>query len=145
MKAREVHVPTFKIRFQKPITSRYASSNIATQSFMFITLWTPTDLVLKAQMLLQLAPPTAVIITELALVGFDLSVLLQVQLQRLVAGACEGAFVASEHQALKVARQLGAADLQRTHALLWRRKRREGGGLLGWEGKWRQSRGEGKS
>lgn len=74
-------------------------------------------------MLLQLPPPTAVVIAELALVGFDLGVLLQVQLQRLVAGAGEGAFVASEHHSLKVARQLGAADLQRTHALLWRRRR----------------------
>lgn len=74
-------------------------------------------------MLLQLPPPCAVVIAELALVGFDLGVLLQVQLQRLVAGAGEGAFVASEHHALQVARQLGAADLQRTHALLWRRER----------------------
>lgn len=78
------------------------------------------DLVLQAEMLLQLPPPCAVIIAELALVGFDLGVLLQVQLQRLVAGAGEGAFVASEHHSLKVTRQLGAADLQRTHALLWR-------------------------
>lgn len=84
-----------------------------------------TDLVLEAEMLLQLAPPTAIIITELALVGFDLSVLLQVQLQGLVTGACECAFVAPEHEALKVSRQLGAADLERTHALLWRRKRSE--------------------
>ena len=54
-------------------------------------------------MLLELAPPTAVVVAELALVGLDLGVLLQVQLQRLVAGAREGAFVAPEHQALKVA------------------------------------------
>lgn len=58
--------------------------------------------------------------------------LLQVQLQGLVTGACEGTFVATEHQALEVSRQLGAADLQRTHALLWWRKRRERSGLLGW-------------
>lgn len=58
---------------------------------------------LKAKMLLQQAPSTAVIIAELALVGLDFSVLLQVQLQGLVTGACEGAFVATEHQALKVA------------------------------------------
>lgn len=78
-------------------------------------------------MLLQLPPPCAVEIAELALVGFDLGVLLQVQLQRLVAGAGEGAFVASEHHALQVARQLGAADLQRTHALLWRTERERAG------------------
>ena len=69
-------------------------------------------------MLLQLAPSTAVVVAELALVGLDLIVLLQVQLQGLVAGAREGAFVASEHQALKVARQLGAADLKWSHTLL---------------------------
>lgn len=81
-------------------------------------------------MLLQLPPPTTVVIAELALVGFDLGVLLQVLLQRLVAGAREGAFVASEHHSLKVARQLGAADLQRTHTLLWGRRERRG--LLNW-------------
>lgn len=56
--------------------------------------------------------------------------LLQVQLQGLVTGACEGAFVAAEHEALQVARQLGAADLQRSHALLWWRERRERSGVL---------------
>lgn len=66
---------------------------------------------------------TAVVVAELALVGLDLSVLLQVQLQGLVTGAREGAFVATEHEALQVARQLGAADLQRSHTLLWWRKK----------------------
>jgi len=78
-------------------------------------------------MLLELAPLAAVVETELALVGFDLGVLLQVQLQGLVAGAREGAFVAPEHEALQVARQLGATDLQWSHALLWWRKREKGG------------------
>lgn len=70
-------------------------------------------------MLLQLAPAAAVEVAELALVGLDLIVLLQVELQRVVAGAREGAFVAPEHQALEVAGQLGAADLQRSHAPFW--------------------------
>lgn len=56
---------------------------------------------------------------------------LQVHLQGLVTGACEGAFVATEYQALKVARQFGAADLQWSHALLWWRKRRESCVLTG--------------
>lgn len=76
--------------------------NLVTEDFVY-NIWTPADLVLKAEMLLELTPLTAVIIAELALVRLDLSVLLQVQLQGLVAGACEGAFVATEHQALKVA------------------------------------------
>lgn len=78
-----------------------------------------TDFVLEAQVLLQLAPAAAVEVAELALVGLDLVVLLQVELQRVVAGAREGAFMAPEHQALEVVGQLGAADLQRSHALFW--------------------------
>lgn len=76
---------------------------------------------LDAEVLLQLAAAAAVVVAELALVGLDLGVLLQVQLQRMVAGAGEGALVAAEHQALEVAGELGAADLQGSHALLCRR------------------------
>lgn len=76
---------------------------------------------LDAEVLLQLVAAAAVVVAELALVGLDLGVLLQVQLQRMVAGAGEGALVAAEHQALEVAGELGAADLQRSHALFCRR------------------------
>lgn len=70
-------------------------------------------------MLLQLRVLAAVEVAELALVGLVVSgVLLQVLLQRRVAGAGEGALEAAEHQALQVARQLGAAHLQGCHALL---------------------------
>lgn len=74
---------------------------------------------LEAQVVLQLTLAVAVVVAELALVGLDLIVLLQVQLQRVVVGAREGAFVAPEHQTLEVAGQFGAADLQRSHTLFW--------------------------
>lgn len=77
-------------------------------------------LVLHAEMLLQLAAAAAVVVAELALVGLDLGVLLQVQLKCLVVGAREGAFVAAEHQALEVAGEFGAVDLQWSHSLLCR-------------------------
>lgn len=81
---------------------------------------------LNAEVLLQLAAAAAVVVAELALEGLDLGVLLQVQLQRLVAGAREGALVAAEHQALEVAGEFGAVDLQRSHALLCRMDTRDG-------------------
>lgn len=74
---------------------------------------------LEAEVLLQLAPAAAVVVAELTLVRLQLGVLELVLLQSRVAGAGEGALVAAEHQALQVARQLGAAHLQRRHALLW--------------------------
>lgn len=86
-----------------PSPLRCVHFDFATRKLDVHHLWPPADLVLKAEMLLQLAPLTAVIIAELALVRLDLGVLLQVLLQGLVTGACEGAFVAAEHQTLKVA------------------------------------------
>ena len=77
-----------------------------------------TYLVLVSEVFLQLVTLPAVVVTQLALVGFHLVMLGDVQLQALVAGAGEGALVAAEHHARQVARQLGAGHLQGYHTLL---------------------------
>lgn len=78
------------------------------------------DLVLVPQVVLQSLLVLAVVVAELALVGLYLIMLVDVQLEALVAGAGEGAFVAAEHNALQVAGELGAGDLQRYNAFFWR-------------------------
>lgn len=69
------------------------------------------NLVLVPQVVLQGLLVLAVIVAELALVGLDLVMLVDVELQALVARAGEGALVAAEHHPLQVAGQLGARHL----------------------------------
>lgn len=84
---------------------------------MGVVVLSLTYLVLVSEVFLQLVALPAVVVAQLALVGFHLVVLGDVHLQALVAGV--------EHPAGQVARQLVARHFQGHHTLLWGR---EGGG-----------------